>query len=229
VAYPVTRCETVTVAFEVNLWLATSAAAPVIALAAVVALPDTLGVVVKAKRQRAIARFEILVEFMNPPAGSSEPTAPIELDSASSVTAVNKVVMAARIIRMTSVFNVILQAVLLAGSLAALAYNRNIGPPWVAILLAVGGVVILAITVSTVPSYQRALENARKRASDGRPVTHYGRPASWAAVSIVIVGFIVGGIAMVVGPTWWLFWTGAGIVVIGGIFALSERILDDWY
>ena len=31
------------------------------------------------------------------------------------------------------------------------------------------------------------------------------------------------------GPVWWLFWLGTGIVVIGGIFALSVRILDDWY
>jgi hypothetical protein len=34
---------------------------------------------------------------------------------------------------------------------------------------------------------------------------------------------------MPIGPTWWLFWTGAGIVVVGGIFALSSHILDDWY
>jgi len=58
---------------------------------------------------------------------------------------------------------------------------------------------------------------------------HHGRPASWVAVSIIIVGFVVGGIAMVTGPAWWLFWTGAGIVVVGGIFALSSHILDDWY
>ena len=57
----------------------------------------------------------------------------------------------------------------------------------------------------------------------------HGRPASWAAVSIIIVGFIVGGVALPIGPTWWLFWTGVGIVVIGGIFALSVRVLDDWY
>jgi len=48
-------------------------------------------------------------------------------------------------------------------------------------------------------------------------------------VSIIIVGFIVGGIALPIGPTWWLFWLGTGIVVIGGIFALSVHILDDWY
>jgi nitrate/nitrite transporter NarK len=58
---------------------------------------------------------------------------------------------------------------------------------------------------------------------------HHGRPASWVAVSIIIVGFIIGGISLTVGPTWWLFWTGVAIVVIGGIFALSVRILDDWY
>ena len=165
-AYPVTRCETVTVAFEQNFWLATSAAAPVIALAVIVALPDTSGVIVESMRQRAIARFEIVVDIMNPPDGSTPATTALDVaEGAASVAAVSKVVAAARIIRITSVCNVILQAGLLAGSLAALAYNRNIGPPWVAILLAVGGIVILAMTVSAVTSYQRALGNARKKAS----------------------------------------------------------------
>jgi type IV secretory pathway VirB2 component (pilin) len=59
--------------------------------------------------------------------------------------------------------------------------------------------------------------------------THHGRPASWVAVSIIIVGFIIGGISLTVGPAWWLFWTGTAIVVIGGIFAASVRIFDDWY
>jgi uncharacterized membrane protein YoaK (UPF0700 family) len=58
---------------------------------------------------------------------------------------------------------------------------------------------------------------------------HHGRPASWVAVSVIIVGFVVGGIAMVIGPSWWMFWTGAAIVVIGGIIAMSAHILDDWY
>jgi hypothetical protein len=58
---------------------------------------------------------------------------------------------------------------------------------------------------------------------------HHGRPASWVAVSIIIVGFIIGGIALPAGPVWWLFWLGTGIVVVGGIFALSVHILDDWY
>jgi hypothetical protein len=64
----------------------------------------------------------------------------------------------------------------------------------------------------------------------GTHPVHHGRPVSWVAVSIIVAGFIVGGVAMVLtGPAWWLFWTGAGIVVVGGIFALSTHILDDWY
>jgi nitrate/nitrite transporter NarK len=49
------------------------------------------------------------------------------------------------------------------------------------------------------------------------------------AVSIIIAGFAVGGIALPVGPIWWLFWLGTGIAVVGGIFAASVHILDDWY
>ena len=56
-----------------------------------------------------------------------------------------------------------------------------------------------------------------------------GRPASWVASVVIIVGFIVGGIAMVPHPRWWLFWTGAGIVVIGGLYAAAIKIFDDWY
>jgi hypothetical protein len=58
---------------------------------------------------------------------------------------------------------------------------------------------------------------------------HHGRPASWVAVSIIIVGFTVSGVAMVPRPTWWIFWLGGGIVVIGGIMATATRIFDDWY
>jgi hypothetical protein len=59
--------------------------------------------------------------------------------------------------------------------------------------------------------------------------TQHGRPTSWVASCIIIVGFIVGGIGLVTGPTWWLFWAGAGIVVLGGIFGASTHMMDDWY
>jgi hypothetical protein len=49
------------------------------------------------------------------------------------------------------------------------------------------------------------------------------------ASCIIIVGFIVGGVGLVTGPAWWLFWTGAGIVVLGSLFGASTHIMDDWY
>jgi hypothetical protein len=58
---------------------------------------------------------------------------------------------------------------------------------------------------------------------------HHGRPASWVTTAIVIVGFIVGGIALPIGPVWWLFWLGTGIVVLGGIVGAAVHIFDDWY
>jgi hypothetical protein len=49
-------------------------------------------------------------------------------------------------------------------------------------------------------------------------------------VVIVIIGFVVGGIAMVPGPKWWLFWTGTGIAVVGLLILAFARTFDtDWY
>ena len=57
----------------------------------------------------------------------------------------------------------------------------------------------------------------------------HGRPASWATTALVVIGFIAGGIGLCVGPAWWLFWTGAAIVVLGAIVGAAVRIFDDWY
>ena len=58
---------------------------------------------------------------------------------------------------------------------------------------------------------------------------HHGRPASWVVTALVIIGFIIGGIALCVGPSWALFWVGAGIVVLAGIGGAAVHIFDDWY
>jgi hypothetical protein len=63
----------------------------------------------------------------------------------------------------------------------------------------------------------------------GAHPTQHGRPTSWVASCIIIVGFIVGGIALCVGPAWWLFWTGTGIVVLGALFGAANHMMDDWY
>ena len=62
------------------------------------------------------------------------------------------------------------------------------------------------------------------------PEPYHGRPVSWVAVSIIMAGFLVGGLGLVFGPTWWLFWVGRGDRrrrrPAG---ALATNIFDDWY
>ena len=58
---------------------------------------------------------------------------------------------------------------------------------------------------------------------------HHGRPVSWVAVGIMMAGFLVGGFGLILGPTWWLFWVGVGMVVVGGLLALATNIFNDWY
>jgi hypothetical protein len=57
----------------------------------------------------------------------------------------------------------------------------------------------------------------------------HGRPVSWVASCLILAGFIVGGLALIFGPTWPVFWVGVGITVIGGLLALATDIFDDWY
>jgi hypothetical protein len=62
--------------------------------------------------------------------------------------------------------------------------------------------------------------------------TFHGRRVSWVAVSIIMVGFLVGGLALIFGthgPTWWLFWTGAGLTVLGTLIAIATNTFEDWY
>ena len=61
------------------------------------------------------------------------------------------------------------------------------------------------------------------------PPVHHGRPISWTAVSIIMIGFVAGGFGLVFGPLWWLFWAGCACVALGGIVALAGGIFNDWY
>jgi hypothetical protein len=57
-----------------------------------------------------------------------------------------------------------------------------------------------------------------------------GRPISWVGTSIVIVGFIIGGIAFIPGPHWVWFWVGTGVAIIGLLVLLFSKAFDtDWY
>ena len=57
----------------------------------------------------------------------------------------------------------------------------------------------------------------------------HGRPASWVAVGIIVVGFVIGGLAFASPPTWWLVYTGGGIALLGFIVAGFARVTEDWY
>ena len=50
---------------------------------------------------------------------------------------------------------------------------------------------------------------------------HHGNtPAAWTAVTLVLLGFCLGGLALVIGPNWPLFWIGVALGPIGGLAGL---------
>jgi hypothetical protein len=60
----------------------------------------------------------------------------------------------------------------------------------------------------------------------------HGRAVSWVAVSIITVGFVIGGLALIFGhggPTWWLFWTGSAVAVAGLLISFATNTFQDWY
>jgi hypothetical protein len=57
-----------------------------------------------------------------------------------------------------------------------------------------------------------------------------GRPISWVGTSVVIIGFIIGGIAFVPGPHWTIFWIGVGVAIVGCLTLLFAKTMnEDWY
>jgi phosphatidylglycerophosphate synthase len=51
--------------------------------------------------------------------------------------------------------------------------------------------------------------------------SHGNTPAAWTAVSIMMVGFVVGAFAVVAAAVW-LFWVGVAIIIVG---AVSGKVL----
>jgi hypothetical protein len=61
------------------------------------------------------------------------------------------------------------------------------------------------------------------------PHPFHGRPVSWVAVSLIMIAFLAGGLALVFGPTWWLFWVSMGVAAVGVLTAMATNIFEDWY
>lgn len=53
---------------------------------------------------------------------------------------------------------------------------------------------------------------------------HGSTPAAWTTVALVVVGFVVGAFALVVGATAWVV-VGGGIVVAGGIVGKVMQLM----
>jgi hypothetical protein len=145
-----------------NFWLAIAAAAPVIALAAIVALPDTADMYQDVQRT--------LDEWFDSPAklhaalqagGATEAEAVKAMSEVDLATAKTRAVRGARPLRVIAAFirwitigNLMVQAALLALSLEILAYDVHVIARWLAIVLTVGGIVLLAVTVSLTSEYR---------------------------------------------------------------------------
>jgi hypothetical protein len=55
---------------------------------------------------------------------------------------------------------------------------------------------------------------------------HGAKVGSWVACLVMLVGTIVGGLALVYW-NWPVFWAGVGVFVVGVIFARVVNIMDD--
>ncbi|HTW15199.1 MAG TPA: HGxxPAAW family protein [Nocardioides sp.] len=55
---------------------------------------------------------------------------------------------------------------------------------------------------------------------------HGNTPAAWTAVVIALLGFVVGGVGLMLDPaSWVVFWVGVGLVVAAGVvFIVMDKL-----
>lgn len=56
--------------------------------------------------------------------------------------------------------------------------------------------------------------------------SHGNTPAAWTAVVVALVGFVVGGVGLMLSPiSMVIFWVGCAIVVVAGVlFAVMSKL-----
>jgi hypothetical protein len=57
--------------------------------------------------------------------------------------------------------------------------------------------------------------------------SHAGRPSSWVAVTIIFIGFVLGGVALTIGPNWILFYAGVAVIVVGFVVSAAVHLFSD--
>ena len=55
---------------------------------------------------------------------------------------------------------------------------------------------------------------------------HGASMKSWVAATIIVIGFIVGGVAIIYW-NWPVFWAGVGVAVVGCVLAAAVGIMDE--
>ena len=152
--------------FHENFWLAASAAAPVITLAIVVAIPDAANMRFRAAGAMRAAEDQRRVSEVSGP--HDRPDRDSARDRAGeSLWATRWAVQVTRWNVRLCYANLIAQAVLLAFSLAALAYGLDLVPPWLAIVVAVGGAGLLAWSLLRGAGIRDGVERAIRLAPSG--------------------------------------------------------------
>ena len=53
-----------------------------------------------------------------------------------------------------------------------------------------------------------------------------GRPTSWIAVVVVILGFVIGGLGLIF-DNWWVFGIGGAVILAGAAFGAATGIMED--
>ena len=128
-----------------SFWVATAAAAPVVALAAIVALPDTSVAVEEVYRHR------------------HDPVVSERARNGRQVIVArlwsrNMAYVWSQLVWMVSIVNLLLQAALLAMSLLVLVYDQEVIPPWAAIVFSAGGILLLTWSSTSAAAFRRFLE-----------------------------------------------------------------------
>lgn len=59
------------------------------------------------------------------------------------------------------------------------------------------------------------------------PSGHSGTPRGYVASGVIVLGFIVGGVGLTVGPRV-LIWIGVAIIVVAGVLGLATHVWSDY-
>jgi hypothetical protein len=72
---------------------------------------------------------------------------------------------------------------------------------------------------------QSTTQAAAAHPHHGKHVHHGRTPAAWAGTTLALLAFILGGIALVIGPNWILFWISVAIAVLSMVLTQVLRSL----